>query len=49
MEPNWDKIGTIKGMNNLAGSMLASGKSPEEVLGALKTLKQIVDEIDSLA
>ncbi len=46
---DWDFIGTVKGLNNLAGSMLASGKSPQDVLEAMKELRMIIDAINIAA
>lgn len=47
METPGDRLGRIKGINNLAGSMLASGKTPEDVLGAIPILNRICESIDN--
>lgn len=45
-ETNWTKIGMIKGMNNLAGSRLAAGAKPEEVLKEVPVYMDIVSQIE---
>ncbi len=46
LNTDWDYIGRVKGLNNLAGSMLANGKTPKEVLDAVPDLRQIIDAIN---
>lgn len=45
-ETNWNRIGMIKGMNNLVGSRLASGTSPDEVLKEIPAYMEIVNAIE---